>query len=538
MSEDLDTDDYKKETELEKKSRIEENEKRWHFCKGKIEDVKKIWGKLIKQQERIFESQNGRRWNKDEKICKPVPSLFGCSSTPITLGEGYDFENLTDTMIDAYLGEYKCNQEPCGEKRKMKEFHCCTDFHEDYDNDKIDDDIPGGHPEHFIVYRGPYFLMVEFGRKISKFIHDEEKEAQDDDLINEIFVYTFFEVMEKYQETEYISRSILFTEYVKKDEEIDFYSILKLTDTHISISNIRASGDESYEVVQSDHKDRYGEPVYEDDVIEYKKKEQDEKITAKVTKFDNKELGDLDQSVHPKKMVTFTNRAEDEKDDAEDEKDDAEDDNGFNNITERVYLNGIINLNKTKTGLLPQQFYYLRKGDNNKDQDSNTIKSNENSRNNNAWWDIKIPMENIHMVLLCLPFNEICEAGVKGYDIDEEEVDIFMKFHVKKVANWRSEATFWQSNLWQWEEKKIAQQDGSIDRISTLHFIFQSQKDHNNIDDVGCCCTCLKNRKCPSMKFVNARRQVQCCKCLLITFLGWITVLVMLTLLVSTGYAE
>ena len=97
------------------------------------------------------------------------------------------------------------------------------------------------------------------------------------------------------------------------------------------------------------------------------------------------------------------------------------------------------------------------------------------------------------MVLLCLPFNEICEAGVKGYDIDEEEVDIFMKFHVKKVANWRSEATFWQSNLWQWEEKKIAQQDGSIDRISTLHFIFQSQKDHNNIDDVGCCCTCLKN---------------------------------------------
>ena len=37
--------------------------------------------------------------------------------------------------------------------------------------------------------------------------------------------------MEKYQETEYISRSILFTEYVKKDEEIDFYSILKLKDT-------------------------------------------------------------------------------------------------------------------------------------------------------------------------------------------------------------------------------------------------------------------------------------------------------------------
>ena len=105
--------------------------------------------------------------------------------------------------------------------------------------------------------------------------------------------------------------------------------------------------------------DRYGEPVYEDDVIEYKKKEQDEKITAKVTKFDNKELGDLDFSVHPKKMVTFTEGAEDEKDDAED-------DNGFNNITERVYLNGIINSNKTKTGLLPQQFYYLRKGDNNK----------------------------------------------------------------------------------------------------------------------------------------------------------------------------
>ena len=354
--------------------------------------------------------------------------------------------------------------------------------------------------------------------------------------LNQIFVYTFFEVMKKFQETEYISRSILFTDNVKKDEEIDFYSILKLKDTHISISNIRASEGESYEVVQSDHKDRYGEPVYEDDVIEYKKKEQDEKITAKVTKFDNKELGDLDFSVHPKKMVK--DDAEDEEDDAEDEKYDAEDDNGFNNITERVYLNGIINSNKTKTGLLPQQFYYLRKGDNNKDQDSNTIKSNENSRNNNAWWDIKIPMEYIHMVLLCLPFNEICEAGVKGYDIDEEEVDIFMKFHVKKVANWRSEATFWQSNLWQWEEKKIAQQDGSIDRISTLHFIFQSQKDHNNIDDVGCCCTCLKNRKCPSMKFVNARRQVQCCKCLLITFLGWITVLVMLTLLVSTAFTE
>ena len=163
MSEDLDTDDYKKETELEKKSRIEENEKRWHFCKGKIEDVKKIWGKLIKQQERIFESLNGRRWNEDEKICKPVPSLFGCSSTPITLGEGYDFENLTDTMIDTY-GEYKCNQRPCGEERKMKEFHCCTDFHED--DDEID---AGGLPEHIIVYRGPYFLMVEFGRKISKF---------------------------------------------------------------------------------------------------------------------------------------------------------------------------------------------------------------------------------------------------------------------------------------------------------------------------------------------------------------------------------
>ena len=182
----------------------------------------------------------------------------------------------------------------------MKEFHCCTDFHED--DDEID---AGGLPEHIIVYRGPYFLMVEFGRKISKFIHDEKKEAQDDDLINEIFVYTFFEVMEKYQETEYISRSILFTDNVKKDEEIDFYSILKLKDTHISISNIRASGGESYEVVQSDHKDRYGEPVYEDDVIEYKEKEKGEKdiIMAKVTKFDNKELGDLDQTVHQKKCA-------------------------------------------------------------------------------------------------------------------------------------------------------------------------------------------------------------------------------------------
>ena len=75
--------------------------------------------------------------------------------------------------------------------------------------------------------------------------------------------------------------------------------------------------------------------------------------------------------------------------------------------------------------------------------------------------------------------------------------------------------------------------DGDKVEFSNLH-----RQSLYNIDDVGCCCTCLKNRKCPSMKFVNARRQVQCCKCLLITFLGWITVLVMLTLLVSTGIAE